>query len=146
LLIKFLILLCTSNKISIVTKGICEYKLNSNNNNKQQFFVSQIALFGILFGIVLIISLLLPFPVSLVAILGVFVLRNMYKRRLMMKRMSNISEAGGMFGSMPWNFSSSSNSDDGSSLKYRCTNCEAEHKKVACPKCTSQIKKAIFDD
>ncbi|MFL6410656.1 MAG: hypothetical protein ACJ71K_05380 [Nitrososphaeraceae archaeon] len=62
--------------------------MNSNNNNKQQFFVSQLALFGILFGIVLIISLLLPFAVSLVAILGVFVLRNMYRRRLMMKRIA----------------------------------------------------------
>ena len=71
------------------------------NNNNKQFFINQIALFGILFVIILAISLLLPFPISLVAIFGVLILHNMYWRRSMIRRMSHMSEAGGMVGSTP---------------------------------------------
>ncbi|MFL6422395.1 MAG: hypothetical protein ACJ71R_02250 [Nitrososphaeraceae archaeon] len=72
---------------------------NSNSNNNKRLLINQIALFGILFGIILIISLLLPFPISLAAIFGVLVLRNMHRRKLMMKRTSHMSEAGSIFGS-----------------------------------------------
>jgi hypothetical protein len=114
------------------------------NNNNKQFFINQIALFGILFVIILAISLLLPFPISLVAIFGVLILRNMYWRRSMIRRMSHMSEAGGMVGSTPSMFSS--NSNNGSSLKYYCISCGAEHKEAACPKCASKMKKVVFDD
>jgi hypothetical protein len=117
--------------------------LNSNNNKR--LLINQIALFGILFGIILIISLLLPFPVSLIAILGVFVLRNMYRRRSVIKRMNHISEAWGTFRSTPSNFSGSSNRNNSSSLKYHCISCGEEHEEAACPKCASKIKKVVFD-
>ena len=116
--------------------------MGSNNNNKQ-FFINQIVWIGIYFGIILAISLLLPFPISLVAIFGVFILRNMYMRRSMMKRMSRTSGAAGMFGSMSSMFNSSNN-DNGSSLKYYCISCETRHKKAVCPKCGSKMKKVGF--
>jgi cell division protein FtsW (lipid II flippase) len=119
--------------------------LNSNNNNKQ-FFINQLVWIGISFGIILIISLLLPFPISVVAIFGIFILSNVY-RRLMMKRMSGTSGAGRIFGSTPWIFNSSSNSNNNaSSLKYYyyCISCGAQHKEAECPECGSKMKKVKF--
>jgi hypothetical protein len=121
---------------------------NSNSNNNKRLLINQIAGYEILFGIILIISLLLPFPISLLAILAVFVLRNAYRRKLMMKRISNMSEVGSVFGSTYANVSSSSNSNSNNSLslKYYCLSCGAEHKKVLCPKCASNMKKVVFDN
>ena len=133
---------------TIITEENGEQSLNSNNNNKQ-FFINQLVWIGISFGIILIISLLLPFPISLVAIFGIFILPNMYRRRSMMKRISYTSEATGMFGSISSMFSSSSsnsNSNNGSSLKYYCIRCGAEYKEAVYPKCASKMKKVGFDD
>jgi hypothetical protein len=67
----------------------------------------------------------------------------MYRRRLMMKRMSHTSGAAEMFGSTPSMFSISNNTNV-SSLKYYCISCEAEHKEAVCPKCVSKMKKVGF--
>ena len=131
---------------TIITEENGEQSLNSNNNNKQ-FFINQLVWIGISFGIILIISLLLPFPISLVAIFGIFILRNMYRRRSMMKRISYTTEAAGMFGSTSSMFSSSSsNINNGSSLKYYCIRCGGEYKEAVYPKCASKMKKVGFDD
>jgi hypothetical protein len=66
-----------------------------------------------------------------------------------MKRMSNMGEAGSIFGSTSPNVSSSSNSNNNTSLslRYSCISCGAEHKEVlACPNRTSKIKKMVFDN
>jgi hypothetical protein len=115
-----------------------------DSNNNRLLLINQIALFRILFGIILIISLLLPFPVSLTGILVVS--RNMYRRSSVIKRMNHISEAWGTFRSTPSNFSGSRNSNNSSSLKHYCISCVAEHKEAACPTCASKIKKMVFDD
>ena len=122
-----------------------ESKMNSNNNNKQ-FFISKIMLLVMSFGAVLAISLLLPFSTILAVIFGVSILRNIYSRRLMMKRMSHINVARGIFGATPSMFGSS-NSNNSSSLKYYRISRGAQHKEVAaCPKCDSKMKKVGFDD
>src|SRR5918912_4353901 len=109
-------------------------KMSFYNNNKQ-FLLNQILWLIISLGISITISLLLPFPVSLVTIIGVFILLNMYTRRLIMKRMSR-TNATGMFGYRPSMF----NSNDGSSLKYYCISCGTQHNEVSCPKCGSKMK------
>ena len=78
-------------------------------NNNKQFILNQLLWIGISFGISLAISLLLPFPVSLVAIFGVFILLNIYMRRIMMRRMSGPG-ATGKFGSMSSMFSNNNSS------------------------------------
>jgi hypothetical protein len=117
--------------ISKIING--EGKMSINNNNKQ-FLLNQLVWIGICFGISLAISFVLPFPVSLVAIFGVFILLNMYMRRVMVKRIGSM-EGGAMFGSM---FGASQNS---SSLKYYCMSCGTEHRQITCPKCGSKMKK-----
>jgi hypothetical protein len=88
--------------------------------NNKQFLLDQLGWLGISFGISLTISILLPFPISLAVIFGVFILLNMYMRRIMLKRMNAIG------GSM----SSMLNTSKGSSLKYYCMACGTQHKKL----------------
>jgi len=102
-----------------------------NINNKKQFLLNQLVWLGISFGISLTISFLLPFPISLAVIFGVFILLNMYMRRVILKRMNAIG------GSM----SSMLNTSNGSSLKYYCMACGTQHKEAACPKCGSKMKR-----
>jgi hypothetical protein len=42
---------------------------------------------GISFGISIAISILVPFPISLITIMGVFILLNFYMRNRMMRKM-----------------------------------------------------------
>jgi len=101
--------------------------------NNKQFLFNQIIWMGISIGISLAISVILPFPISLLAIIGIFILLNYYMRKRMMRRMGM---GGGMFGSM-----SPSSMFGDSSLKYYCMSCGTQHKQAACPKCGSKMKR-----
>ena len=102
--------------------------------NNKQFLFNQIIWMGISFGISIAISMLVPFPISLVTIIGVFILLNFYMRKRMIGRMG--MRGGGIFGSV-----SSSSMFGDSSLKYYCMSCGTQHKQVACPKCGSKMKR-----
>ena len=97
----------------------------------KQFLINQLVWIGISFGISITISMLVPFPVSLIAIFGVFIMLNLYMRRIMIKRMGGIG--GATFGSM---FGSNQNT-----LKYYCMSCGTEHRHIACPNCGSKMKR-----
>jgi hypothetical protein len=92
--------------------------------------MNQMIWFAISIGISLTISILVPFPISLVTIIGVFILLNFYMRNRMMSRMWGR----GMFGSMSSMFGDSS-------LKYYCMRCGTKHREAACPKCGSKMKR-----
>jgi uncharacterized membrane protein YesL len=92
---------------------------------------------GISIGISLAISMLVPFPISLVTIIGVSILLNFYMRKRMMSRMGVGGGGVGMFGSM----SSMSSMFGDSSLKYYCMSCGTKHRETACPKCGSKMKR-----
>jgi hypothetical protein len=113
--------------------------MNANNNVNEQFLLNQIVRLGIFLGISLTISALVPFPISLVAIIGVFTLLNLlYMRRRMVKRMG-MGMRGGISGST--SSSSSSSSMFGDALKYYCMSCGTQHKQASCPKCGSKMKR-----
>jgi hypothetical protein len=109
--------------------------------NNKQFLFAQLLWIGISFGVSLTISMFLPFPISLVAIFGVFILLNMYMRRAMLRRMSGTAGAG-MFGSTSSMFGN--NNNNSSSLNYYCMGCGTQHRDAACPKCGSKMKKVGF--
>lgn len=100
----------------------------------KQFFINQLVWIGISFGISIMISMLVPFPISLVVIVGTFLLLNFYLRRRMIARMGSVKGTilGGMF---------SPTSADGGSLKYFCMGCGMHHKQAACPGCGSKMKR-----
>jgi rubrerythrin len=77
--------------------------------------------------------MVVPFPISLVIIMGVFIMLNLYMRNRMMRRMGMGSEM--LFGSM------SSSMFDGNSVRYYCMSCGMQHKQAACPKCGSKMKR-----
>jgi hypothetical protein len=108
----------------------------SVNNN--QVLVNQVVWMGICFGISIVISLLLPFPISLVTIIGLFILFNFYIRTRMMRKM------GIGIGRVEKSASVSSSAMFGSALRYYCMRCETEHKQAACPKCGSKMKRVGF--
>jgi hypothetical protein len=108
--------------------------MSFGNSNNKQFLLNQLVWIGISFGISITISMLVPFPISLVAIFGVFIMLNVYMRRIMIKRMGG-QGVGAIFGST---FGSSQNS---SSLKYYCMSCGTQHRQIACPNCGSKMKR-----
>ena len=100
-----------------------------------QFFINQLVWLGISFGISITISMLIPFPISLVIIVGTFLLLNVYLRRRMMERMDslNATRLGGMF--------SPTAAYGSSTLKCYCISCGTQHKQVACPECGSKTRR-----
>jgi hypothetical protein len=93
---------------------------------------------GISIGISLTLSFLIPFPISIVAIIGTFLLLNFYLRRRMIAKMggiNNIMMGTGMFGP-------SSNGP----MKYYCMRCGTRHKQRACPNCGSKMKRIGYAD
>jgi hypothetical protein len=104
----------------------------SFGNNNKQIVINQLVWIGISFGISITISMLVPFPVSLIAIFGVFIMLNLYMRRIMIKKMGGIG-GGATFGSM---FGTQN-----TSLKYYCMSCGTQHRHIACPNCGSKMKR-----
>ncbi len=95
---------------------------------------------GMSLGISIALSLLLPFPISLVTTIGIFILISFYMRKRMMQRTGMGGGRVGMFGSMSSSPSSPSIYGD-NSLKYYCLSCGTQHKQVECPRCGSKMKK-----
>jgi cobalamin synthase len=98
------------------------------SSNNKKFILNLILWLGVSLGISFAIAMILPFPISLVVIFGVFVLFNLYLRRKMMRKTGSMT--GSIFGS-----------SDNFSLKYYCMNCGTQHSKSACPKCGSKMKR-----
>jgi hypothetical protein len=112
-----------------------------SSNNSKQFLGNLLKWMGISLAISLTVSLILPFPISLVVIIGIYLLLNFYlNRRAIAKMRDNGVET---FGSISSMFGSMSGMT-GSSLKYYCISCGTQHKQVSCPSCGSKIKKARF--
>ncbi|MFL6412692.1 MAG: hypothetical protein ACJ71K_15810 [Nitrososphaeraceae archaeon] len=74
-------------------------------------------------GIGLAISFIVPFPISIVMALLVFILLNTVRMHIALKRQE-------MLGGMGY-----------SPTKFYCMNCEFEHKENTCPKCGSKAVK-----
>jgi len=69
------------------------------NSINKQFFINQLVWIGISFGISIKISMLIPFPILLVVIVGIFLLLNFYLRKRMISRIGSVKGTimGGIF-------------------------------------------------
>jgi 4-hydroxybenzoate polyprenyltransferase len=112
------------------------------NADTKNFLQNQMIWIGISLAISLTLSFILPFPLSLVAIIGVFIAMNYYIRRWQMRRMgmtsSNTGGGGGGFGSL---FGGSAG---GGGINYACIACGQRFKGGSCPRCGSKMKRADF--
>ena len=114
--------------------------MNGIPNDNRQFLIYTLKWMSIYIAIGFISALLLPFPVSLVAAIGGFMLVNFLRTRLMMKKMGISMK--GLFGSLRSSSDTSSPSMSGyNPIRYYCMSCGNEHREVACPKCGSKMKR-----
>lgn len=110
--------------------------VSSNNNSNKLFALNQLVWIGVSIGLSFVISRLLPFPISLVAIVGVFLLLGYFMRSNAMRKIGMRSRDGsGIFGSR----NPSATVDR--KLKYYCLSCGIQHNHVECPKCGSKMKR-----
>jgi hypothetical protein len=108
------------------------------NPDTKNFLQTQMTWIAISLVISLAISFLLPFPLSLVTIIGVFLAMNYYIRRWQMRRMGTMSgSTSGGFGSL---FGASSSGG----VSYVCIVCGQRFKGGTCPRCGSKMRKADF--
>ena len=105
---------------------------NPYKNNGSFYSTGMFMWMGIYMGIGLLISFVVPFPVSLLALFMVIIGVNYARARYMMKRMG--------ISSMKQMFNSFSGSPMGyQPLKYYCMNCGTEHRETSCPRCGSKM-------
>ena len=115
----------------IVTLIILFDQIITEKMDNKQFLMQQMLWIGISLGISITISMIVPFPYSLVIIIGIFILLNFYMRNRMMKKMGT---GMGMFGSFSSPFA-------GNSVNYYCMSCGTKHREAACPRCGSKMKR-----
>jgi hypothetical protein len=114
---------------------------NIGNNNKQ-ILTNYWVWFIAYMGIGLAISFIVPFPISLVMVLLVFLALNATRMHIVLKRQGMQRGIRDLYKSMTSSLSSSNLNNSGgmgySPIKYYCMNCGHEHKENACPKCGSK--------
>jgi hypothetical protein len=90
-----------------------------------------------------VISFILPFPISLAASLLVFLLLNAVRTDIALRR-QGIGGIRGLYKSLTSFGNSSNNSNSGfghTPTKFYCMSCGHEHREYACPKCGSKAVK-----
>jgi len=102
----------------------------------KRFLSSQMMWIAISLAISFGISMILPFPLSIMVMIGVFLGMNYFMRRRQMRMMG--MRAGG-FGNM---FGGSNSSGGG--INYICIACGQRFKGGTCPRCGSKMYKADF--
>jgi len=112
------------------------------DTDTRRFLQTQMMWIAISLAISLTISFLLPFPLSLITMIGVFIAMNYYIRKWQMRRMGMMSggssTGGGGFGSL---FGAGAG---GGGINYICIVCGHRFKGGSCPRCGSKMKKADF--
>ena len=93
--------------------------------NNKSFLYQQLKWIAIYFIISFIISIIVPFPYSLIVIVSIVLILSIYIRRREMARfkVDNFS----MF--------------DSNKVNYYCMMCDTKHNNLMCPKCGSKMKR-----
>lgn len=100
--------------------------MNSDYRYKdRQFLANQLLWLALSVGISITISILLPFPISLVTIIGLFIVLSPYMKRRVAHKMR-------VEGHGKQDVLNSGVVRD-SSLKYYCMSCGTKHKDTGCP-------------
>lgn len=117
---------------------------NFFSNTNRELFLYQLKWLAVFIGVGFIIIYLFEFPLDLIMLIVAFIVINIYKTRVMLKKLgilnrSNVKDIKGFIKSL---FRSPSSSmDENTSVRYYCMSCGNEHKEIACPKCGSKMKR-----
>ena len=123
--------------------------MNNNNfdNNKNNSIQKNNYLIWMLvyIGIGLVISFIIPFPISLGVLFLVLILLNIYRTNLALRK-QDLGGIKGLYKSMSSSFANRSSGLGAGGfgynpIKFYCMNCGYEHRNDACPKCGSKAVK-----
>jgi hypothetical protein len=121
-------------------------RVGKNNQIQSNYWIWLIAYIGI--G--LVISFLLPFPISFGFALVLFFLLNAARTHIALKKQGVAGGIKGLYKSRPSLGGGTNNSIFGagifgySPIRYYCMNCGYGHKKYVCPKCGSKAVRAGY--
>jgi Sec-independent protein secretion pathway component TatC len=106
------------------------------DSNTKRFIMETLMWISIYFGIAFVVSIFLPFPYSLIAIVIAILGLGLYRRRRQLRKAGHTTSGGSsylgnIFGSER-------------AINYYCINCGTKHNEVSCPNCGSKLKKAGF--
>jgi hypothetical protein len=105
----------------------------SNPYGNNRFYLGNMLMWmGIYMGLSLVISFVLPFPISLLAVFMAIIGINYLRARYIIKEMG-ITDIRQIFKS------SSAPQIGYQPLKYYCMTCGTEHRENSCPKCGSKM-------
>ncbi|MGB9168331.1 MAG: hypothetical protein WCB31_05325 [Nitrososphaeraceae archaeon] len=93
--------------------------------NNKSFLYQQLKWIAIYFVISFIISIIVPFPYSLIVIVSIVLILSIYIRRREMARFKVDNFP--MF--------------DSNKVNYYCMMCDTKHNNLMCPKCGSKMKR-----
>ncbi|HZD34476.1 MAG TPA: hypothetical protein VE130_04670 [Nitrososphaeraceae archaeon] len=115
------------------------------SKTNRELFLYQLKWLGVFIGIGFIVIYLFEFPLDLIILIIAFIIINIYKTRVMLKKLgllndSNVKDFKSFIRSL---FRSPSLSAYGNTpIRYYCMLCGNEHREIACPKCGSKMKRA----
>ena len=120
---------------------------NFFSKTNRELFLYQLKWLGVFIAIGFIIIYLFEFPLDLIMLIIAFIIINIYKTRIMLKKLGILNEGNGkdIRGFIKSLFRSPSSSMDGNtSVRYYCMSCGNEHREIACPKCGSKMKRVGY--
>jgi len=121
--------------------------MNTNNSSNgdetsKQFIIDQLKWLGIYICIGFILCFFLPFPISLVGALAIYILMYFYIRnRIESSRYGSTNKMKNIDSLSSSSFSTIFDNEP-TTIKYYCMNCGKEHREIACPNCGSKMKRA----
>jgi hypothetical protein len=121
-----------------------------NAFDKRKLVLDQLKWLAVYLGIAFVIAILLPFPIDWLVAIPIFLLINLYRRKIFFRKLNmhfkdkpatanlkGIIEFFKLISHNPF-----SHSDDGyRRIRYYCMKCGNEHSEIACPKCGSKMKR-----
>jgi hypothetical protein len=118
---------------------------NFFSKTNRELFLYQLKWLAVFIGIGFIIIYLFEFPLDLIILIIAFVIINIYKTRVMLKKLgllndSNVKDVRSFIRSL-FRSPSSSTYYGSTPVRYYCMLCGNEHKEIACPKCGSKMKR-----
>lgn len=112
----------------------------TSQNNKNNFLLYTLKWMGVYITIGFIAAVLLPFPASLLAAIGGYLVVNFLRTRFALKKVGINTKQ--FFDSIR---SSTANQSatmyEHNRLRYYCMACGNQHREIACPKCGSKMKR-----
>jgi hypothetical protein len=97
------------------------------DDDTKRFIIHRLKWFALFMGVGFILVFLIPFPLDIISVSGLFALTYYLRSRSEMKRLE--VEAASAF------------SDQYRPLKYYCMGCGKEHREKECPNCGSKMKR-----